>query len=746
MQLSVLRQKLAKSISAIVHAVLFVWLFCVCVLAAYPDSKRVSSGENKRTIRAVKVGAPPKIDGIPEEEVWGRAPAATDFIQKQPDEGAPASEKTEIRIIYDEKNLYVAIICFDSEPEKIIATEKKRDSERIKNNDHVQLLFDTFRDRRNGYIFVTNPLGAQLDIQVRREGENEGSRYIKNPNINDDWNGVWEVKAVINDRGWSAEIAIDLETLRFDENSKSGWGLNILRNIRRKNEISTWAPLPRNLEIHKISLAGDLIGLEGLIKGLNLQVKPYALASRISERGQEAGLSSDNSFDAGLDMKYGLASNMTLEVTVNTDFSQVEVDDEQINLTRFDLFFPEKREFFLENAALFNIGSSEDAMIFYSRRIGISEEREEIPLFGGVKLAGKLGRFSLGLYSIQSQKSGDIPSSNFSVVRMSRDILGQSAIGFMVTNRQSTVSGDYNRAFALDGDFVLGESLSISGYYALTSTPYLKENNRAGKLRFHWISDFWELYGHYFDIQENFNPEMGFVKRTGIRHMQFHTAFTPEPDIPGLQRLNPHIRFDYLTDQENNLLWRKIHVDFAGNLLNGGFFSLSWNGEHEFVDIPFPIQGDIVLPVGIYDWSWWQARLGSDKSRSFWVEPQYRWGGFYNGTGKIFQMMIGWRPLFGLNAEVDFIHNNIDLVQGRFKNNLFRTRITYNFSTRLALMSLIQWNSDTGEVIANIRLDFIHTLGSNLYVVYNERRIVEEPEKGVLDRSIAIKFTYLFNF
>ncbi|MFC2164459.1 DUF5916 domain-containing protein [Acidobacteriota bacterium] len=738
---------MSKKISAIAHAVALVWIFSFCVLSAYPDSKRPPPGENERTLRAVKVVTPPKLDGFLEPEIWDQALAATNFIQKQPDEGAPASEATEVRILYDDKNLYIGVMCFDSEPEKIIATEKKRDSEQIKDNDHIQLLFDTFRDRRNGYVFITNPLGARLELQVRREGENEGSRYIKNPNLNDDWNGVWEVKATIDERGWSAEIEIDLKTLRFEEHSKNGWGLNILRNIRRKNEISTWAPLPRNLELYKISLAGDLIGLEELKKGLNLQVKPYIMASRISERAEEGMLSSDNSLDAGLDMKYGLTSNLTFELTVNPDYSQVEVDDEQINLTRFSLFFPEKREFFLENAALFNIGSSEDAMIFYSRSIGISEDREEIPLFGGVKLAGKLGRFNLGLYSIQSQKTGDIPSNNFSVVRMSRDILGKSAVGFMVANRQSTgSSGDYNRSFAVDGDFVFGRNLSISGYFALTSTPHLKGKNKAGKLRFHWVSDYWELFGHYFDIQENFNPEMGFVKRTGIRHFQFHTAFTPEPDIPGLRRLNPHVRFDYLTDQDKNLLWRKMHIDFAGNLLNGGFFSLAWNGEHEFVDVPFPIQDDIVILVGIYDSSWWLARAGSNKSRSLWTDSNYRWGGFYGGTGKIWNIKIGWRPFFSLGTEVGFTHNNIDLVQGEFKSHVLSTRIIYNFSTRLALMSLIQWNSDTGEVSANIRLDFIHTLGSNLYIVYNERRLVEESGKGILDRSLAIKFTYLFNF
>jgi hypothetical protein len=694
---------------------------------------------------AVKVNSPPKIDGFLEQGVWNQANPAANFIQKQPNEGKPATEKTEVRVLYDKTNLYIGIMCFDSEPEKIIANDKRRDSSDIYNNDHFQIMLDTFHDRRNGYIFIINPLGAKLDLQVRKEGKPEGGYHIANPNINVNWDGVWEARTEINEKGWSAEIEIPLVTLRFNENSKEGWGINFLRNIRRKNEESTWAPLPRNFDLYKISMAGVLKGIEGLKKGLNLQIKPFFLAGGISNRDEFGLLTTEGKIDGGIDLKYGVTSNLTLDVTANTDFSQVEADDEQINLTRFSLYFPEKREFFLENAAIFSIGSPDDAMIFFSRRIGISENGEEIPLLGGVKLAGKAGRFNVGLINLQAQSKAEIAGNNFTVLRVSRDILGKSSVGFMMTNRDSKLSGDYNRAFCLDGDFIIGKNFSMSGYYALTSTPGLTGENRAMKLAFQWISDLVNTYGYYFDIQENFNAEMGFVKRTGIRRGQTHIGITPEPNIKGVKRIDSHIYFSYSADQDNNFLLREEHIHMVIDFINGGHFGFQWNEDHEFVDYPFNIQEDITIPIGVYTARWWQADITTNKSLNLYTSASYRWGGFYSGRSKILNISTGLRPIPSFTGEISFIYNNIDLPEGNFSNHLLRGRLIYNFSTRLALMSLLQWNGDTDEVNMNIRLNFIHKPGSDLFVVYNERRLVEGLETGIMDRTVALKFTYLFN-
>jgi hypothetical protein len=719
---------------------------CLAIFAVpVPASGSSASGEPP-DVRAVPVDTAPRIDGFLDEEVWETAPAARDFIQKQPAEGRPASEDTEVRVLYTRTDLFIGVMCFDSQPERIIANIKRRDSEDILQNDHIRILLDTFRDRRNGYIFVTNPLGARYDLQVRKEGKQEGSTRIANPNLNTDWDAVWEVKARILKNGWSAEIAIPLHCLRYHTRSSEGWGLNILRNIRRKNEESTWAPLPRNLEFYKVSLAGTLQGLDKMEKSLNLQVKPYVLGDATAERAAGGPLEVKGHLDAGLDLKYGLTSDLTAELTVNTDFSQVEADEQQINLTRFSLYYPEKREFFLENAAVFSVGTPEDAMIFFSRRIGLSGAGEEIPLLGGIKVAGKAGRFNLGIINLQSRSVDDIPANNFTVLRLSRDVLGQSAVGLMVTNRQSSESGNWNRAFSLDGDFVFGENFSLSGYCAVTATPGLEGENRAVKLGFNWLSDLWDIYGYCFDIQNNFNAEMGFVKRTGIRRGQIHIGFTPEPDFPGIRRLNPHIFVAYTDDRHGTLLMREWHAHLNVELINGGSFGIQANRFREFVDVPFEIQTDVIVPVAVYDESDWKIDFKTDKSRNLSFEAGYKQGGFYGGKSRILELCCGFRPLPNLTGEVDLVYNDIDLPQGAFVNHLLLTRLVYTFTTRLYLMSLVQWNSETDSVDVNLRLNFIYRPGSSLYLVYNENRWVKGMPYGVEGRSLALKMNYLFNF
>lgn len=723
----------------------FLILCCRPFLGFAGTAAVASPGGDRFILRAVSVDRAPRIDGLLNDEVWKTAPAARSFIQKQPDEGLPASEDTEVRVLYTRDRLFIGVMCHDSQPERIIANIKRRDSEDILQNDHIRIMLDTFHDRRNGYIFVTNPLGARYDLQVRKEGKQEGGRLISNPNLNADWDAVWRVKSAILENGWSSEIEIPLNGLRYHAHTLEGWGLNVLRNIRRRNEESTWAPLPRNLEFHKISLAGILQGLEGLEKGLNLQVKPYALTGVTGERPGSGSLENKGHLDAGLDLKYGLTSDLTAELTVNTDFSQVEVDEQQINLTRFSLFYPEKREFFLENAAVFSVGTPEDAMIFFSRRIGLSDTGEEIPLLGGVKLAGKAGRTNLGLINLQSRARGGEPGNNFTVLRVSRDVLDQSAIGLMITNRQSTESGDWNRAVCLDGDFVFGENFSISGYYAATATPGLKGQNSASKLGFQWVSDLWDIYGYGFDIQNNFNADMGFITRTGIRRGQIHVGFTPEPKIPGIRRLNPHIFFAYTDDRRDTLLLREWHAHLNVELLNGGSFGIQWNRNREFVDIPFEIQQDIVLPVAVYDASSWKVNFTTDKSRNLCFSSGYQWGDFYGGKSQILELGGGFRPLPNITGEVKLVHNDIDLPQGAFVNHVLLTRLVYSFTTRLYLMSLVQWNSQTDSIDVNLRVNFIYRPGSNLYLVYNENRWVNGIPIGIQDRSLALKLNYLFN-
>jgi hypothetical protein len=715
-------------------------------LASAAPEKDKSIKSEGYVLNAQKIPAAPVIDGYLEPEIWKTVPAATNFIQRQPDEGRPATEETEVRVIYDDENIYVGAMCYDSEPDKIIANEKRRDSDKLTQNDHFEVMLDTFHDRRNGYLFIINPLGAKLDLQIRKEGKIEGRSRQNNPNSNRDWNAVWEVKTAILDNGWSAEIKIPLYNLRYNGNQEGVWGINFLRNVRRKNEASTWFPLPRNFKLTKVSMAGELRGLGKLSKGLHFQAKPYILANCISQQNAEGNLAHDPNLDAGIDLKYGLTSSLTVELTGNTDFSQVEADDQQINLTRFDLYFPEKREFFLENAALFSVGSPEDAMLFFSRRIGISDAGEVIPLLGGAKIAGKLGKFNVGMLNLQAQSRGMIPSNNFSVVRASRDVLKKSAVGLLLTNRQSAIAGDYNRAFALDGDFLFGDNLSISSYYAQTFTPYLKGKRAAGKLSAKWVSDFWEIRGHYLDIQGNFNAEMGFVKRTDIRTGEFYIGYTPEPDVPMVRQLNPHIMVSHTTNHAGQRLEGQFHADMVINYISGGRTGLQWNNNFDLVDIPFDIQENITIPVGAYSIRYWELNHKTDESRNIYGEAKLRNGTFYGGDSLIVNGKLGLRPVHNFWLEGNLVYNDIDLPQGDFINHLLQGRMIYSYSKKLSLMGLVQWNSETHEVNTNYRMHFIYRPGSDLFLVYNERRMIEGVPIGILDRTIALKFNCLFNF
>ncbi|MFO7866337.1 MAG: DUF5916 domain-containing protein [Candidatus Aminicenantes bacterium] len=741
-----MRRKRKQRYQIFVKAVIFLFFVFMPFSYASGYKQRDKSIQAGHSIRALWVNSPPKLDGYLDEEIWENAAVAENFIQRQPNTGEAASEKTEVRILFDHENIYFGIKCFDSEPNKIIANVKRRDSEKLVDNDHFEIMLDTFYDKRNGYIFIINPIGAKSDLQIRKEGRREGGSRNDNPNVNKSWDAVWEVETSINERGWFAEVKIPLYNFRFKSGAGSTWGLNFLRNIRRKNEASTWVPLPRNLKLTKVSISGPLYFAEELNKSLNFHVKPYIYGGKLIQRNENEFLDVNNSFDMGVDLKYGLASGLTLELTGNTDFSHVEADNQQINLTRFDLYYPEKREFFLDNQALFSIGSPEDSMIFFSRQIGISEEREEIPLLGGAKIAGRLGSFNLGLLSLQSQKKGMVSSNNYSVFRLSKDVLKNSAVGFMMTNRQSGIFNDYNRAFAFDGDFHFGQDLSVNGYYSLTDSPHTEGKNSAKKFAVTWISDSLEFRGHYFDIQDNFNAEMGFYKRTGIRELQALFGYTPEPDLPGVRRLNPHINITYIEDHNRQILERNYHSHMMVQFINGGHIGFQWNDKYEFVDQTFNIQESISIPIGYYKLRYWEADYQSDKSRNIYGEIKYRYGGFYGGNGKMVNLITGFRPFSNFYSEFNIIYNDIDLPQGAFVNHLLRNRLIFSFSKKLVLMSLIQWNSDIDELNMNIRLHFIYKPGSHIYVVYNEQSMVNDLSPGMMERALAIKVNHLFNF
>jgi hypothetical protein len=710
---------------------------------------------------AVRVDEAPQIDGVLDEAVWRRAVPITEFVQAEPDEGRTVSERTEVRVLYDDEAIYIAAYNYDRQPERIIANVLRRD-ESQRNNDSFMVTLDTYHDHRNGFLFETNALGARYDAQIVGEG-NAQLGNLGSQSLNVDWDAVWVARGAITDDGWVVEIAIPFWELRFNVNEQA-WGINFRRTIRRKTEESYWAPVPRQFDETRLSLSGMMYDLQ-LIKPRNLQLRPYAIGgvSRGTVGNPVPGgaldYSDDYVADGGADLKWGISPNMTLDATFNTDFSQVEADDEQINLTRFSLFFPEKRDFFLENAGFFDfgggrggarLGGGSQVVGFHSRTIGIGPDNEEIPLYGGGRLTGKTGPWAVGALVMQSQSSTseisgiELPSDTYAVGRLSRDLGERSRAGVLFTNRQAS-GNDYNRELGFDGRWGINEQTTLDAWVMKTDTPGLEGEDWAGSVHFDWSTPLWQVSATYLDIDDNFNPEMGFVTRVGIRTVEPTMHWTPYfPDSSWLRNLSPHATYRYTTDQENVKVSEYLHLDWDMYLRSNDKLSVAHNSYYELLILPFFIYEGVVIPPGIYEWGETNLELQSDAGRPVDGSFNYTKGGFWSGDRSETRIAAGWRPSPGLSFNLGWTHNDVVLPQGSFTTDLGNLRAEFDFTTEMSIRSLVQYNSQSDQVLANVRFRYIYLPGSDLYVVYNERRVAERSD--LIDRALIIKATYLFRF
>ena len=507
--------------------------------------------------RAFLVEGAPEIDGdVLGEAIWDDIVPVTGFLQNTPDEGQPASERTEVRIIYTEDTVYFGIVAYVSDPSTIIVSDSRRDSS-LDDTDSFQIIIDTYLDKQNGFVFGTNPAGLEYDGQVTNEGQGSGrfggggvsrsgsqQQRGSGGGFNVNWDGVWQVGAEISEIGWTAEIAIPFRTLRYPSGDVQTWGLNFQRNIRSRNEQSYWAPLPRQFRLHRLSLAGELQGIE-VPPQRNLKLTPYVLgeALRRTDDTKTTALG-----DFGADLKYSITPSVTLDLTYNTDFAQVEVDDQRVNLDRFNLFFPEKRAFFLENAGLFSVGQPGQLEVFFSRRIGIGESGGQIPILGGGRLSGKVGNnTNVGFLNIQTESvnATGTPSNNFTVARVRQDFQNRSNVGAMFVNRGGTgnLAGerDYNRSYAVDGRWGIGQAGTVSGFAAQTDTPGLEGDTHAFNMAANYDSERYQLRGGFTEVGPNFNPEVGFYARRGYRRSDASVRTTFRPENPlGILEWFPH--------------------------------------------------------------------------------------------------------------------------------------------------------------------------------------------------------------
>lgn len=709
------------------------------------------------SVEPTRVSVSPRIDGVLNDEAWQQAAVIDDFVQQEPAEGDPATERTVVRLIYDEGALYVGVEAFDSEPNGVIATEKRRDSKRLLDEDNFQIILDTFHDRRSGYMFVTSPLGAKLEQQVAAEGE--GGFGGNSSNINVNWDGVWDVATSVTADGWVAEIAIPMVTLRFPEADGQVWGVNFMRNIRRKNEQVFWAPIPKAYSLTRVSLAGMMTGISDVDRGLDLRITPYALAGGRQDRVATTALSDSGFNNVGLDVKYGVASGLNLDVTLNTDFAQVEVDEQQVNLTRFPLFFPEKRDFFLENSGMFGIGTQgfqRTADLFFTRQIGLSAAGAPVPIIGGGRLTGKVDRHNIAVMNIQTQEALGELGQNFFVGRYSRDILARSRIGGLVVNKEA-ISGDrYNRTFALDTTLAPHPNLVVNSFVAKTETPDVSTGDMAGYVSAAWLSPSYRVEAEYTDIQDNFNAEVGFVPRRGIRISRFHTEWDPRPGRWGIRQFDPMWNITYTTDQHNRLLTRRIHHMIGTYFADGSSFIAWYNDHFEQLDFAFPITSVVRIPAGTYRFGEWSFRYRTDASKRIFGEAGYAPQQFFGGDRTDTSGAIGVRLTDSIAAEARFSRSDVSLPGGAFVADLASATFDLALSPEMTLRTLTQYNSTTDSISTSVRFNWIYSPGSDIYIAYDELRaddfLAFDPtlqQRGrvpwIQNRQLAIKMTYLLS-
>ena len=676
------------------------------------------------------------LDGFLDEAAWELVEPATDFIQRFPNTGQIAEERTEVRFLYDDENIYISFVSFDSEIDRAVVTQLTEDFN-FRGSDSVSLIFDSLHDQRSGFSFVVNIAGARADQQIINSG------------FNTDWDGVWDARTSQNEEGWIAELRIPFRTLRFSNDPNQVWGVNMSRRLLRLNEESYWAPIPVRYNLARVSLAGTLEGLEGISQGRNLKVTPFVTAGVLQSRPRAeppGDFSTDKDFDGGVDLKYSVTPSLTLDATYRTDFAQVEVDRQQVNLTRFNLFFPEKRDFFLENAATFSFGGGNNIVPFFSRRIGLSRAGTPIPIVGGVRLTGRIDQFDVGFINMKTESEGATPSNNFTVGRLKRNLLTNSWVGALITSRDSTIEGDYNRVYGADVHLEFNSRLFFDSFLLKSDTPRLKDKDQARQFQVAWRDDELTVSGGYNEVGTNFNPEVGFVRRRNNTRYDGSVIWAP--------RFESSVTFRNLflaagaqyfesgsTDEvETRTQFGQIGIVFEST----ASIHVGLNQTFDRLTDPFGIRSDIAIPTGDHSYQSYWASFQTDSSDKVSGNARVNWGEFWNGRWNSFDAGLSLKPNYRLNIDIDYSHNRIRLPNGSFTTDLVGLQVLYGFNPNAFLNGLFQYNADRRQVSSNIRFNIIHHPLSDFFIVYNDLR--DSQTGQVLERAVILKLTNLFNF
>jgi hypothetical protein len=700
-------------------------------------------------VNANKLTATPVIDGaIIGDDAWAGIVAATGFQQVKPDEGRASSQKTEVFIGYTDTSLYIGVIAHDDDPAGIIVTDSRRDSS-LDETDAFLVLIDGLLDRQNGFVFGTNAAGIEYDAQVTKEGS--GSFGSGGGAFNLNWDSSWTVKSRIGDYGWSAEFEIPFRTLRYGSSDVQDWGINFQRNIRRNNEVAYWAPLDRSRNLQRVSEAGTLKGVEPPPQR-NLQLTPYLVTS--AQRGGAVTGTETNS-DVGFDAKYSITPSLTLDLTYNTDFAQVEADEQQLNLDRFALFFPEKRSFFLENAGHFGVGNGGEVELFFSRRIGISDGGSVIPVEGGARLSGKVGeRTNLGLLLMSTDAvAGIAPGNRFTVARFSQELANRSSIGAIYVGRDgdgsflTPESDDYNRSYAVDAAWGIGDHVLVKAWAAKSETPGLDGDDNAYALSANYNSSGWTTGLSYTEVGEDFNPEVGFLSRTNYRKISGRVFRRIRPDdLWGLLELRPHIVYTGHWKPDGFHESGFLHIDNHFEFQSGTEVHTGVNFTKAGVLQAFEIVDGVTIQPGTYDHAEVQIVNITNQSKPLSFRMHTTVGGRFGGDRLSIAPSIKFRVGETFRSELALVYNKFDLpvANGDFTANLARLRLSYSFTPRVQLQALVQYNDNADTVGTNIRFSWLRNANAGLFLVYNE---VDERYAGALPtgREVILKYSHIFD-
>jgi len=664
-------------------------------------------------IRALRISKPIHLDGNLSETCWQKAVHISNFTQRELNEGRPATERSEVAVLFDKKNLYIGVWCYDKNTDKIIAEKMKRDFN-YGSEDNFKIIIDTYNDKRNGYLFVANPNGARFDALVQNNGDRS----------NDSWNGVWNVKARITVQGWFAEFIIPFSTLKFSTAKRQTWGINFERNIRRKREQDLWQGWSRNSDIEQVSRAGQLTGIQGISTVTLIEFKPYGIAGLEKEAGERI----NGKINAGGDLNYLITPTMKLNLTVNTDFAQVESDRQQINLTRFSLYYPEKRAFFLEGRNYFDFGLGHSSQPFYSRRIGLTGEGESIPIIAGARLLGKAGSATLGALSLQTAQKDSIPSANYTVLRWRQDVLKQSSIGLIGVgkiqpHRQNAV---YGTDFLYSTSSLWGDkNLSLGGAIAQSFTSdSAHKTGWASRIFLDFPNDFIDFSAVWDRSDVHFNPETGFQRRTNYQMYNADFRIKPRPKfIPWIQKLvfKPFDFNYYIDDQTHEMqsLWSEFRA-LGFTTKRGDFFESNIQRLAENLTENFEIHDGIVLRPGAYWFTRYELQYGSFRGSPYHYFIFFNWGDYYNGQSTRWAINNVYQINKYLSASIDYSQNIITLPPGSFIIDEVSSRIDMALSPDLFGSLFAQWNNEDKEVLFNFRLNWIPSPGTDFYFVVNQ--------------------------